>query len=508
MRRRRRGQRAKHEAKRKKKANKADDPIIRVKKEEEEDSLHIGSSVVAGGALQAKFESDDDKKPVIQPDSSESEWSDDVSPLDVSAYEAQIARRKAREHKADRVGLGQAKASSSKLRTTIVKTESLDNGVPQSGVAFSRQVKEENAELRSRAEESDDEDDLMPDLPMDDPRYLAWTQGLSHKVNGRAVPNQAMQTTQSVAPLRMVKQEDTPAQLVLKQEDDFKPYQQQDAKPHYEIKSAEQAAIGAHKLGVDEKGRDVEIPASINRFLRSYQRDGVRFFWEHYRRGEGGLLGDDMGLGKTIQVISFLAAIMRHRCTPEEEGRRMTLSHGQVDDDGDLGPTALVIAPASVVDNWAREINTWTYLTAETYIPAQEKTRRLLKDFRRGRVDIIVCGMDAARNHIGELAHLDFSCIFIDEVHRVKNPLSQTSINFQTFACKRRFGLTGTAMQNRYAELHVVLDWCFPGRLGDRAQWKDYVESPLKEAQRKDATQKQLAVGRVRSRNVTANCRC
>lgn len=52
-------------------------------------------------------------------------------------------------------------------------------------------------------------------------------------------------------------------------------------------------------------------------------------------------------------------------------------------------------------------------------------------------------------------------------------------------------------MQNRYAELHTVLDWCFPGRLGDLNQWRDYVESPLKEAQRKDATQQQLAIGRV-----------
>jgi hypothetical protein len=57
------------------------------------------------------------------------------------------------------------------------------------------------------------------------------------------------------------------------------------------------------------------------------QRDGIRFFYKHYARGEGGILGDDMGasscgglvfglrkrrigLGKTIQVIGFLAAIM------------------------------------------------------------------------------------------------------------------------------------------------------------------------------------------------------
>jgi SNF2 family DNA or RNA helicase len=85
----------------------------------------------------------------------------------------------------------------------------------------------------------------------------------------------------------------------------------------------------------------------------------------------------------------------------------------------------------------------------------------------------------------------------VDEVHKVKNPASRTSKALQQFACKRRFGLTGTAMQNRYSELHTVLDWCFPGRLGDKNQWRDYVESPLKEAQRKDATQQQLAIGRV-----------
>lgn len=85
----------------------------------------------------------------------------------------------------------------------------------------------------------------------------------------------------------------------------------------------------------------------------------------------------------------------------------------------------------------------------------------------------------------------------MDEVHKVKNHRSKTTLAFHQFACRRRFGLTGTAMQNRYAELHTVLDWCFPGRLGDRAQWKDFVETPLKIAQRRDATQEQLATGRV-----------
>ena len=38
------------------------------------------------------------------------------------------------------------------------------------------------------------------------------------------------------------------------------------------------------------------IPWKINTFLRDYQRTGVKFFFERYKEGRGGLLGDDMGL--------------------------------------------------------------------------------------------------------------------------------------------------------------------------------------------------------------------
>lgn len=39
----------------------------------------------------------------------------------------------------------------------------------------------------------------------------------------------------------------------------------------------------------------ISVPASINRFLRPYQRDGVDFFYQKYKAGIGGVLGDDMG---------------------------------------------------------------------------------------------------------------------------------------------------------------------------------------------------------------------
>lgn len=45
-----------------------------------------------------------------------------------------------------------------------------------------------------------------------------------------------------------------------------------------------------------DRGADIKVPAAINTYLRDYQRDGVRFFWDKYKEGRGGLLGDDMGL--------------------------------------------------------------------------------------------------------------------------------------------------------------------------------------------------------------------
>ncbi len=41
----------------------------------------------------------------------------------------------------------------------------------------------------------------------------------------------------------------------------------------------------------------LEVPASINRYLREYQREGVRFLLRQYARQQGGILADDMGLG-------------------------------------------------------------------------------------------------------------------------------------------------------------------------------------------------------------------
>jgi hypothetical protein len=79
-----------------------------------------------------------------------------------------------------------------------------------------------------------------------------------------------------------------------------------------------------------------QVPASINRYLKDYQKEGVRFLYSAVNQGLGAILGDDMGeskvvftafsnkslfaltsflslhhtgLGKTVQLISLVAAL-------------------------------------------------------------------------------------------------------------------------------------------------------------------------------------------------------
>lgn len=47
-----------------------------------------------------------------------------------------------------------------------------------------------------------------------------------------------------------------------------------------------------------------QIPASINRYLQNYQREGVQFVYSSVANGKGCVLGDDMGLGKVSGRLS------------------------------------------------------------------------------------------------------------------------------------------------------------------------------------------------------------
>ena len=76
------------------------------------------------------------------------------------------------------------------------------------------------------------------------------------------------------------------------------------------------------------------LPAHFRAQLRPYQREGVDWLCFLWRHGLGGVLADDMGLGKTVQTLALI-------CHARE-----------VEPAGD---PFLIVAPTSVVPNWAAE---------------------------------------------------------------------------------------------------------------------------------------------------------
>jgi DNA excision repair protein ERCC-6-like 2 len=110
---------------------------------------------------------------------------------------------------------------------------------------------------------------------------------------------------------------------------------------------------------------------------------------------------------------------------------------------------------------------------------------------------LVLTSFDLARREIDLLDDLPWSCIFVDEVHRVKNAKSKITEAYHQFSCKRRFGLTGTTIQNSYMEMWTILDWTNPGRLGTSKQWTGYVVRPLTVGQSAAATEDQRATALV-----------
>ncbi|GLB44628.1 putative SNF2 family N-terminal domain containing protein [Lyophyllum shimeji] len=228
-----------------------------------------------------------------------------------------------------------------------------------------------------------------------------------------------------------------------------------------------QVPAGPLVLDSDKK---IAVSASINTYLRDYQRDGVHFFWRQYSEGRGGLLGDDMGLD--------LPAWKERRELPPADA---------------TWPTCLIIAPSTVVHNWQREFETWGYFEVGVYNGSRKEREPVLQDFKMGRLDVVLTTFDLARRDIDILDSLPWTCIFVDEVHRVKNVSAKITVAYHQFRCNRRFGLTGTTIQNSYKEMWTILDWTNPGRLGTARQWQGFVVKPLTAGQSAGATEDERA---------------
>ncbi|XP_042519061.1 switch 2 [Macadamia integrifolia] len=237
----------------------------------------------------------------------------------------------------------------------------------------------------------------------------------------------------------------------------------------------------------------VQVPASFNCRLLEHQREGVRFLYSLYKNNHGGILGDDMGLGKTIQTIAFLTAVVGNN--EEEEDSNLPKGSQSVNKG-----SVLIVCPTSVIHNWEDEFSKWgTFSVAVYHGPNRDLT---LEKLEAHVVQILITSFDTFRIHGTILSEVQWDIVIVDEAHRLKNEKSKLYSACLGIKTRKRFGLTGTVMQNKIMELFNLFDWVAPGSLGTREHFREFYDEPLKHGQRSNAPERFVRVADERKQHL------
>ena len=166
--------------------------------------------------------------------------------------------------------------------------------------------------------------------------------------------------------------------------------------------------------------------------LMPFQRDGVRALLEMDRL----LLSDDMGLGKTVQAIAAL---------------RILKARGEV-------RSCLVAAPASVLDQWRRELAKWAPELSAIIIRGSADDRSWQW---RATTDVKLASYDVLRSDADQLFRVPegaWDVVVIDEAQRIKNR-NDTSEAVKRLPRIRSWALTGTPIENDEEELASIMEF-------------------------------------------------
>ncbi|HEX7152543.1 MAG TPA: DEAD/DEAH box helicase [Thermoanaerobaculia bacterium] len=207
-------------------------------------------------------------------------------------------------------------------------------------------------------------------------------------------------------------------------------------------------------------------PPTLKAELRAYQRAGLG--WIHFLResGVGGVLADDMGLGKTVQTLAMLETL-------RAEGNRAP---------------SLVVAPRSLLFNWAAEAKKFTpnLRVVEHHGAEREKTAAFAD------CDIVLTTYATMRLDIAQLSQIEFEYVILDEAQAIKNASSQVAKASRLLRGRHRLALSGTPIENHLGELWSLFEFLNPGLLGSSRSFTRTFASKTTPPERREALARAL----------------
>ena len=227
--------------------------------------------------------------------------------------------------------------------------------------------------------------------------------------------------------------------------------------------------------------REYPVPAGLRATLRPYQVEGYRWLTFLYEHRMGGILADDMGLGKTVQALALLAhAIEEHRAAAPVE------------------PFApfLVVAPTSVITNWAAEakrflpeakVVTITETTAGK-TPLAERVagaHLVLTSYTLLRMDeeaytgyARTLGRTVDDSTGEQSAPEGWGALLLDEAQFVKNTGTRAWSIARAMPARTKIAMTGTPLENNLMELWALLTIVADGLFPSARAFRDLYARP------------------------------
>jgi SNF2 family DNA or RNA helicase len=179
-----------------------------------------------------------------------------------------------------------------------------------------------------------------------------------------------------------------------------------------------------------------ELDKVIKAKLYPYQKEGVLFAL----KSERCLIADDMGLGKTIQALTA-SELFANEFNAE---------------------SALIICPTSLKYQWKAEIEKFT----DRSVLVIEGPFLKRKEQYRSNEFYKIASYNVVRNDIESIKSAAPEIVILDEAQRIKNWKTQTAQQVKKIPSEFALVLTGTPLENRLEELHSLVEFVDPYKLG------------------------------------------
>jgi superfamily II DNA or RNA helicase len=201
-----------------------------------------------------------------------------------------------------------------------------------------------------------------------------------------------------------------------------------------------------------------EPPTTLEARLRPYQLDGFRWLTFLWKFQLGGILADDMGLGKTLQTLALI-------CHAKH-------------DDPTIAPF-LIVAPTSVVSNWASEAARFAPgLKVVTISETQRRSGQALDEVISD-ADVVVTSYTLFRLEVDAYSERLWSGLVLDEAQFAKNHQSKIYHCTRTLSAPFKLAITGTPMENNMMELWSLLSITAPGLFPNPTRFERYYARPI-----------------------------